>query len=153
MSPRMKILFTISLLLNIAMAGIGAGWFFNAVRDVPIPASMSPEARHFIARTFQEGRDEIKPVMQDMKERRAAVEAVLTAETFDKDAYDEAVGKLLDMRDSMNRKKADIMGRALAELPPEDRKTFSKNIISGIEGRKPHKGGYHKKHMKEEDGR
>lgn len=147
MNRRMKLIFTASVLLNIVFVGVGAGMFFRFCQEIPIPGQMSPEARHFIARTFQEGREEIKPLIDEVKKERVKVEAVLTAETFDKKAYDAAVSEMLDSRDAISRKRADIMGRALVDLPAEDRREFAKRILDGLEGQKPRKGGYHGKMM------
>lgn len=149
MNRRMKMIFTVSVLLNIVFIGVGAGMFFRFCQEIPIPGQMSPEARHFVARTFQEGRSEIKPLIDEVKADRLKVEAVLTADTFDKKAYDAEVSEMLDSRDAISRKRADIMGRALVDLPPEDRKEFAKRILDGLEGHKPRKGGYHRNMMRD----
>lgn len=153
MNRRMKLIFTASVLLNIVFIGVGVGMFFRFCQEIPIPGQMSPEARHFIARTFQEGREEIKPLIDEVKKDRAKVETVLTAETFDKKAYDAEVSNMLDSRDAVSRKRADIMGRALVDLPVEDRKEFAKRILDGLEGHKPRKGGYHKMMKDGKDGK
>ncbi len=154
MNRRMKLIFTASVLLNIVFVGVGVGMFFRFCQEIPIPGQMSPEARHFIARTFQEGREEIKPLIDEDKKDRVKVEAVLTADTFDKKAYDAEVSEMLDSRDAISRKRADIMGRALVDLPAEDRREFAKRILDGLEGQKPRKGGYHRKMIHDgKDGR
>jgi len=150
MNRRMKFVFTVSLLLNIVFIGAGAGMLYRFAQEVRIiPGQMSPEARHFIARTFQEGREEVKPLITDVKARRAKVENILTADEFDKKAYDKAVDEMLSSRDKISRKRADIMGRALVDLPAQDRQKFAKRILDGLEGHKPKKGGYHRKMMKD----
>lgn len=149
MSKRMKLVFTISLLLNIVLVGVGAGMLVRMCQDIPIPGQISPEARHFIARTFQQGREEVKPLIDEVKANRRKVEAILIAETFDKKAYDAAVDKMLDSRDKVSRKRADIMGRALVDLPAEDRQKFANRILDGLDGLKPRKGGHHKKMIEE----
>ena len=150
MNRRMKIIFTISVLLNIVFIGVGAGMLYRFAQEVPIPGQMSPEARHFVARTFQEGREQVKPLIEDVKARRNVVEDIITAEKFDPDAYRKAAGQLLDAREKVSRKRADIMGQALVDLPAVDREKFAKRIVEGLEGNKPrHKGGYHHKMMKD----
>ncbi|MFA5592666.1 MAG: hypothetical protein WC989_05075 [Micavibrio sp.] len=158
MSRRMKIIFTVSLLLNIVFAAAGAGLFFNFTRELPIPPHISPEARHFIARTYQEGREEIRPLIESVKTQRAAVEKIVTAEEFDAEAYRDAARKMLDTRAQISSKRAEIMGRALEDLPAEDRREFARNIMDGLQGHKPRKGGYHgrmmhKKQDRQEDRR
>ena len=51
MNRRMKLIFTISVLLNIVLIGAGAGMLYRFCQDVPIPGDMSPEARHFANRS------------------------------------------------------------------------------------------------------
>lgn len=150
MNRRMKMIFTVSVLLNIVFIGVGAGLFFRFCQEeVHIPGQISPEAKHFIARTYQEGREEVKPLIEEVKKDRAKVEAVLTADTFDAEAYKAQVSEMLDSRDAISRKRAEIMGRALVDLPPEDRKEFAKRILDGLEGHKPRKGGYHRNMMRD----
>ncbi|PZO86873.1 MAG: hypothetical protein DI626_05355 [Micavibrio aeruginosavorus] len=150
MSRRMKAVFTASVLLNILFIGLGAGMLYRFSGEVPIPPNMSPEARHFIARTYQEGREEIRPMIDEMKRERKVVEGIITAEKFDAAAYDEAVEKLLTTRSEIGQKRADIMGKALEELPSEDRREFAHRILESLEGKRPHKGGFHKKMMDRE---
>ena len=143
MSKRMKVVFTLSLMLNIIFIGVGAGLLYRFCQDVPIAGDMSPDARHFVARTFQEGREEAKPLITEVKAHRAIVEKIIMAPNFDKKAYDEEVGKMLDARDKMTRHRANVMGKALSELSQDDREKFAKRALDGLEGRKPHKkGGY-----------
>jgi hypothetical protein len=150
LSKRMRVVFTISLVLNVLFIAVGAGLLYKFARDdIRIPPDMSPEARHFMARTFQEGREQVKPLIEQVKERRAVVREIITAEEFDADAYAEAIEPMLDTRDQISRKRAEIMGKALAELPLEDREKFADRILDGLEGRKKHKKGYHHKMLQD----
>ena len=145
MNKRMKLIFTISLLLNIVLVGVGTGMFFRYCQDIPIPGTMSPDARNFVARTYQNGREEVKPLITEVKARRQTVESILTSDQFDRKAYDKAVDDLLDTQGKIMRHRADTMGKALTELSDEDRKKFSKEILNGLTPGRPRKGGHHKK--------
>jgi uncharacterized membrane protein len=149
MNPRIKLLFTLSLILNVVFIGVGLGLLYRFCMDMPmrIPGDMSPEARHFIAKTFQDGRDQTKPLIEDIKSQRTKVENIITAKEFDLKAYNAAVDDMLETRDEISRTRAKIMGEALKELPAEDRKRFAKRILDGLEGKR--KKGYHHKYMKE----
>lgn len=139
MTRRMKLVFTLSFLLNIVLIGAGAGLYYRYHEDGPMPPDMSPKAREFLSGTYKSGREEMKPLIDEIKERRGRVEDILTAETFDRAAYDAAVASLLDQRDVIGRKKADIMGRALADLPAEDRRAFARQIVEGLTGHRSHR--------------
>lgn len=148
MSKRIKIIFTLSVLLNIVLVCAGVAMLCRFGPEIPMPGGMSPEGRQFISRTYKEGRAEIKPLFKEMKARRAEVEDILTADTFDAGAYDVAVAKMLAARGAVAAKKAETMGRALGELPVEDRRKFARRILDSLEGhRPPHKRGYHHKMM------
>lgn len=150
MSKRMKIIFTLSLIANIIFVAGGTGVFYRFAKDdVPIAGSMTPEARHFVARTFQEGREKLKPLFQEIKQQRPKVEDIITAEKFDRVAYDREVDKMLDIRDKISRERASVMGNALADLPQADRVKFAKRALDGLEGRKPHRKGFHQKMIKD----
>lgn len=143
MSKRMKLIFTVSILLNIMFAAIGVGLFYKYCQDIPIPGTMSPEARNFIARTYQNGREEVKPLIDEVKARRKKVEAILSSDDFDRKAYDAAVDDLLETQGKIARHRADTMGKALTDLSDDDRKQFSREIINGLTPGRPHKGKHH----------
>lgn len=143
MSKRMKLIFTISILLNIILVGVGAGMFYRYCQDIPIPGTMSPDARNFVARTYQNGREEVKPLIEEVKTRRKTVETILQSDDFDRKAYDAAVDDLLETQGKIARHRADTMGKALTDLTAEDRKKFSKEIISGLTPGRPRHGGKH----------
>lgn len=143
MNRRMKLIFTISLLLNIVFVGIAAGMYVRMKGDIPMPRDITPEARQFLSSTFEKGRAEVKPLIGIAKEKRKAVESVITAENFDRAAYDAAVKDMIDARDTIARKKADIMGRALVDLSADERQKFAGFILDGLEGRKGGKGRHH----------
>lgn len=141
MNPRMKLIFTISVLLNIVFVGVGAGMLYKFCRDVPIPGEMSPDARNFVARTYQKGREEVKPLIDEVKARKKKVESILLADKFDAKAYDAAIDDVLETQGKIARHRADTMSKALAELSADDRKKFSKSILDGLT---PGRRGGHK---------
>lgn len=143
MSKRMKLIFTISVLLNIIFVGAAAGMFVRFCQDIPIPGTMSPEARSFVARTYQNGREEVKPLIDEVKARRQKVETILQSDDFNRQAYDAAVDDLLETQGKIARHRADTMGKALTELSSEDRKKFSKEIINGLTPGRPRHGSKH----------
>lgn len=141
MSKRMRLVFTASLLLNIIFFAVGIGMFYRYCQDIPIPGTMSPDARNFVARTYQNGREEVKPLITEVKARRQKVEDILESDNFDRKAYDAAVDDLLETQGKIARHRANTMGKALNDLSDEDRQKFSKEIINGLTpGRPRHRG-------------
>ena len=144
MSKRMRLIFTVSILLNIVFIAVGVGMFYRYCQDIPIPGTMSPDARNFVARTYQNGREEVKPLIKEVKGRRKAVEAILESDNFDRKAYDAAVDDLLETQGKIARHRADTMGKALTDLTDDDRKKFSKEIINGLTPGRSRHGGKHR---------
>lgn len=134
MSRRKKLIFTISILLNIVFAGVGAGLVFKYCRDLPVPGDLSPEGQHSTARIFQEGRQDAMPLIRDLKKQRKIVEDALTADMFDAAAYKEAVAALLAAQGKLHQHKASTMARAVENLSAEDRKKFARRIMDGLDG-------------------
>lgn len=146
MNRRMKLIFTISVLVNIVLIGAGAGMLYRFCNDrFDIPGDMSPEARHFIAMTFEQGREQVKPLITEVKSRRAKVEDIITADKFDLKAYTKATDSMLETRDKISRKRAEIMGKTLVDLPAADRQKFADRILDGLGGNRPPHGGLHGK--------
>lgn len=144
MSKRMKLVFTVSVLLNIVLVAVGAGMLYRYAQGIPIPGTMSPDARNFVARTYQNGREEVKPLITEVKARRKKVETILQSDDFNRKAYDAAVDDLLETQGKIARHRADTMGRALNELSPEDRKKFSKEILVNLSPSRHHRKRAHK---------
>lgn len=145
MNRRMKLIFTVSILLNIVFIGVGAGMFYKFCQDIPIAREMSPEGRNFVARTYQKGWEDVKPLIREVKERKKRVETILLADEFDEKAYDKAVEDVLETQGKIMHHRADTMSRALDQLSTEDRKKFSRDILAGLTpgrkgGRHHHKG-------------
>ncbi len=142
MRRRVKIIFTISVLLNVVLIAMALGTYFRFHRDMPpMPDMLSAQSRQVLSDTFKQGREEIGPLFGNMKAERAKVETILTADDFDAQAYDAAVSQMLDAREAITRKKAEIMGRAMAQLPAQERQKFTGYFLDKLEGRYPHKGG------------
>lgn len=137
MNRRIRVIFTISILLNIVLIAAGVGMFYRFGQGFPMPERMSPEARSFVTSTFKSGHERMKPLIVEVKERRKAVESILMNDNFDRGTYDAAVERLLDTQGRIARTKAEIMGEALNDLSPEDRKEFSQQIIDGLTPGKP----------------
>ena len=101
MSKKIKILFTISVLLNVILIGLVAGHSVKRWSDHPMERAMkemSPEGRHIVARklqsAFRYGRDEMKKMRATKKE----LKNILMAEEFDAEAFEEAAEKMSKMR-------------------------------------------------------
>lgn len=151
MSRKLKIIFTASILLNILLIGVGAGWYHKKSHYWPggyERPKISDESREAIRSNFKQARSEMKPIFEEMRAAKTQMENVLSAPEFDEAAYDAAAKKLLDTRDKLSRTMAGSAKNFLEDLPPEDRKAMAKHMAEKMGG-----GGHRKKHRKPEDRR
>ena len=92
MSQKLKLFFTISVLLNLLLIGTLAGFLFRCnYHGGPSPAEMtklSPEGKALMTESFQKSHDEMGDVFDQARAARADVITILQADTFDKKAFD-----------------------------------------------------------------
>lgn len=147
MNRTVKIIFTLSVILNIALLAGGAGWMWKMCgHDKPF-RDASPQTRA----AFKEELDELRPEMRkDVAAVRAAkdaMEKIITAETFDRDAFDAEVAKVLDLRGRMAARFAKVTGTVLEDLPQAEREKIAQKILAGLT-----RGPHHRKGGRDRDG-
>lgn len=137
MSKKIKILFTISVLLNVVLIGMAAGHMVKRWNHSPMETAMkemSPEGRHIVARelqnAFRDGHDDMRKMRQTKKE----LKKILTAEEFDADAFESAAEKMHEMRSEMGEKRIDVTKGLAKKLSREDRSALAKKFDRGFHG-------------------
>ena len=144
MSKSLKIIFTLSIILNVLLLGVIAGHTYKKWNDDPIEQAMdemSPEGRNIVARkiqaAFREGRDE----MRSMRQSKKQLQSLLTAEEFDASAFEEEALKLHELIKEKGFKRIEITKELAQELSLEDRKVLAKRFSKGFHGGKRSHGG------------
>lgn len=146
MSRGLKIIFTLSVLLNILLIGAGLGWHHKRSHHWPgkdVRSEISEESRAVMKQNFKNAKAQYKPIFEEMREDKKAVQAVLEADEFDEAAYDSAVDELLSTRDKLSRTMSGQAKNFLRDLPPEDRKAMAEHMVQKMSGH-----GHYKKHKK-----
>ncbi len=144
MTRTLKIIFTVSLVLNVLLIAAGAGFAFKALRHMPghgpmARENLSPETQHLMARTFRKNRKDMAECIRDAHEQREALMDVMAAENFDPQAYDRAIEGLLAGQNEMMRMHAQTIKKMAERLPAEERKKLGMHLIhfSQHPGEKP----------------
>jgi len=136
MTKTAKIIFTVSILFNLCLAGVVAGFLLSAPIGPPgPPKGLSPESARILKTAMQDAN--LKPLAAQMKQKTKEMESLIRAEKFDAAAYEKLGREILDLRARMAREKADAMGRALPLLPQEDREKMARRAASKMAGRAP----------------
>ena len=143
MTKTIKIIFTLSILLNLTLMGfVGADYYKRSKHHKP-PFMMDKNI-HDIVKKLKPSREEMKQRMREARENREALKSIIQAKEFDLSAYQSAMDKIMNQKDKMARARVDKMGETLSQLSQEDRIALSNHMIkklSGQErgGRPPHK--------------
>jgi Spy/CpxP family protein refolding chaperone len=143
MSKCIKIIFTLSLLLNLVLAGmVGGGAWKHWHHEMPF-GEASEQTRALFKQSFDNNRAAMKADIDALRAVRPALEKIVAAEKFDRAAYDAEVKKVLDVRNKMGQRRAAIMGDILAQLPQAERESVGKRMLMKMtqdrpQGHSPH---------------
>lgn len=156
MSKRLKICFTISIVLNVLLMGSAAGIGYQMMaaghswRDV----DMSPQTRNLMKNAFEEKRKRIKVVMQKIHDHRGKLQELIVAPEFDPVAFDAAMREWVVFNNSVTDGKVEFVSNLLTQLSQEERRKVSEkfvDILTGNKKHKPHRGGDRKYHKNSQD--
>lgn len=122
----------LSLAINLLLGGLIAGMFLNpppppsyqeqrmdAVEEVAagLPENKATQLREIMGR----GNEDVQRMRKDMKDARDRTTEILSAETFDAEAYRQEVTKLHELRGAMMQRMAQATMEAAAILDPQER--------------------------------
>jgi uncharacterized membrane protein len=145
-----KFMVTMSVLLNVLLLGTLGGMAYKKYADHQerreIKESLTPEARHLMARTMQQNRSEIRAIMQESKRLQEDLVEVMSAEEFDEAAFDKAIEKLKDAQERVAGVKIEATRKLAQELSAEERKRLSKRLSNIFEKRRS--SGYKGPHQR-----
>ncbi|MCB9989652.1 MAG: periplasmic heavy metal sensor [Rhodospirillales bacterium] len=133
MSRTFKIIFTLSVVLNLLLVGAVGSFALKMAGRMPghdpaFKEDLTPETRHLMARTFRERHDEIKTHIKKGQDSRKALMDVMAAEKFDPEAYDRAVEDLIAVKGEMMRGFAGTVRELAKDLPVEERKKLGRHL-------------------------
>ncbi len=137
MNKKLKIIFTLSILLNIILLGLMGGGSYRLFkhfnhRDFQREiASLPEDVRSRIDGAFEQSKAEIRGLFGEAREAKQAVRDALNEETFDPQLYQDAVSKLNEVRYKMLQAQAKKTGLIATELKAEDRRRFAGYLMRG----------------------
>lgn len=135
MTKTIKLIFTISVLLNVLLLGFIGGTIHKKRsywKDVKV--ELSEEGRDVIKKNMKASRQEMQKKFQSMKKNHSTLKKIIEAPEFDQDAYEKAVDVVLNSKDEMMRHRAQSMGKTLAELSLVERKKLSSRMLQSLSG-------------------
>ena len=140
MSRKIKIIFTLSILLNIVLIGVigggmlrmykhfGQGDFHKEIQSLP------EDVQEKIDMAYKTSRQEMRNLFMEARQAKQSVRDSLNAESFDPQAYKDASEALNQVRYRMLQVQARKTGSIASELNAEERRRFAGYLMRG--GRK-----------------
>jgi uncharacterized membrane protein len=136
MSRSIKIIFTLSLILNVILLGlVGGGLYrlqihFKGDRDIQRELqSMPPDVRAKIDQMFDSTHAEMRSLFKMMVQAKQEVRDTLNADPFVRSKYDNAVEKLNQIRFNMMQIRAQKTGEIAMHLTADDRRKFAGYLL------------------------
>lgn len=139
MNRTMKIIFTLSVVLNVMLIGALGGFFYKRMTHMPhhdpaLRESLDPQTRHLMARQFRAHKEEIGENIKAMRVVRQDIMTVMSAEEFDRAAYDQAVARLVQGQDTRMKHQAMMIGDIAGDLSVEERRKLAGLLLARGEG-------------------
>lgn len=138
MSKKMKVVFTLSVLANLLLAGLVIG--HSAKRwggpppALPSAENLSADSAALIRKAFEEERPALLPLIEEMRGVKSDLMDAVSAETFDTQAFDKAARKMKTTLGKMTAQRLDMFKSVSEQLPQEDRVKFADKFVRFIQG-------------------
>lgn len=143
MSKTVKIIVTISILLNVALLSFTAVSMIRYTERSHDRPQISEKSRDKIREKFSKADRNIRPHIKQVREKTKVLKNIIAAPSFDKAAYEKAVDDVMTARQTIARERALKMGEAMADFPAAERKKLSHGLLRSLSpptGNKARKG-------------
>lgn len=137
MNQRIKIIFTVSVLLNVVLIGLAAGYAYKSWAAHPwhkVKEQLEPETRHIVGRNFQGAFRDIRPLGDKARKVRAELIKILSADEFDEEAFEREAKKLQGLRGDMVDIKIETVKKLSRELGIDERVKLADRMVRMIGG-------------------
>lgn len=148
MSKKLKILFTISVLLNLAFIGIVVGHGLKRYHDSPwqeFRQQLSPETQAVMRKTFEDKKDRIFSAIRTMREKKKNLVGIISAPEFNVQAFDAAVQDWQGFNQKMMQGKMETFKGILTQLPQGERQKLARRFVDVLTGQGHPRKDTHKK--------
>lgn len=150
MSKKIRLLFTISVLLNVLLLGVSGGLVIKNSYHRPswdkVKEGLSPETRNLMAREFQKAHRDMKPLGEEARKARKDVMNALSRKEFSESEFDTAMERLQKAQKNIMEKKIEATKALAAELPVGERKKLAEHFSLTFGGKHSRGGRDPEKH-------
>jgi uncharacterized membrane protein len=143
MNKNFKLIFTISILANVLLAGALGGMVMDQRNDMPwekMKEGLSPSSQELVTKMFQDNWKDMSSTMRQSMDNRNYLADVVRAEEFDEKKFDEAVKRVRGTQDLIAKKKLESTKELLSKLPKEDRVKLADQVANSFSWKGRHGG-------------
>lgn len=143
MSNKIRVIFTLSVMLNVLFIGIGASAVYKKhqhkqqIYSKKIPQGVSEQAREIMKNTHKQARSENKEIIQNAMQNRKDMMQIIASDDFDPQAYDEMVDKMMKDQKLLAQKKGEFVKSMMEQMNTDDRKALAHKMSGLIGGERP----------------
>jgi uncharacterized membrane protein len=133
MNRTLKLLFLVSIILNVLLVGVLMGQLpsrlergsFREQRMEQALKDLPQAAQTRLREKFKQMRAAGDPLRDQLRAAREETLGILSAESFDEAAYDRQIGKIDELQLQRFKKIGLVVKEIAKELPPEERRIFA----------------------------
>jgi len=138
MSKTVKILFTLSIILNVLFAGVVIGMYSHGFKmkvsmrqDLEeVIKEFPPDKQALVTESIESLREKTKATKKEIRVKRKEIVAILSAPDFDPALYDRKVAELHSLMDKLGNEFADTARDLALNLDQDERKALSGIIMN-----------------------
>ncbi len=142
MNRKIKLVFTISLVLNVFLFGAVAGLTVDKLRPPAVHSSkdLDPESRRLVKEMISRTMEDARPVRAKAEEAKRKMASSLAGEEISEEAYRSAADEMVSARCELLRMHTVKTLEVARELSPEEREKLAAHLM--IPGRFSERFGF-----------
>lgn len=143
MNRRLKIIFTLSVLLNVLLIGVVAGSCYKRMdRSYGFSETRDPQLNNKIAKAMAASRKEQEAVHKQMKDAKGDLVKVLAASVFSEDDFKAASEKVYEAQGAVFKARNEATLKMARDMSPEERKEMAEHMKVMSERHERFKDGF-----------
>ncbi|MCE9625129.1 MAG: periplasmic heavy metal sensor [Deltaproteobacteria bacterium] len=139
MVNKLKIIFGISLALNLLLIGMTVGFFFKGCRRPPphfppppeLRGTLSPEHERLFSEAMRSLHEKNRDTADKIDATRREILQILTSPRFDATAYQAKTGQLHELHGQMQAQMAQVVMELASQLNAEERQSLAGLLEKG----------------------
>lgn len=141
MTKIVKLLFTLSLLLNVTLIGVIGGHIYRQMQEaewdeIRVDESISPETRKIMRDVYKGKHKQIWAMRNGMRDKRNALTKTILAESFNEEQFLKAAKALKEQNEKSFDSRVESFAKVLSKLPKEERAKLAQRTVDILAGQR-----------------